>query len=82
MRVADAKHSVFSRLKALPWHTSYLAAMWVLCGELQSLYADCIDADEIPLMASTMDLVREVITVGGSQQAGARAAELTEAWGE
>jgi hypothetical protein len=82
MRVKDVKHSAYFRLKALPWHTSYLAAMWILCGELQTLYADSIDADEIPLMTSTMDLVREVITLGESLQAGPRAAELTETWGE
>jgi hypothetical protein len=80
MRVKDVKHSIYSGLKALPWRPAYLAAMWILCGELQSLYADWIAADEIPLMASTMDLTREVVIVGESPQAAKRAAGLADAW--
>lgn len=80
MRVKDAKYSIYSGLKALPWRPAYLGAMWILCGELQSLYAGWIAADEVPLMASTMDLTREVVVAGESPQATKRAADLADAW--
>src|SRR6266404_6134451 len=80
VRVYDAADSIYSGLVALPWCPSYLAAMWILCGELQSLYAAWIEDDEVPLMASTMDLVREVVIAGESPQAAARACELAAAW--
>ena len=80
MRVYDAADSIFSGLAALPWRPSYLAAMWILCGELQSLYAAWIGDDEVPLMVSTMDLVREVVIAGESPQAAARACELAANW--
>lgn len=80
MRVYDAADSIFSGLAALPWRPSYLAAMWILCEELQSLYAAWIEDDQVPLMASTMDLVREVVIAGESPQATARASELAAAW--
>jgi hypothetical protein len=54
--------------------------MWILCGELQSLYAAWINADEVPLIASTKDLVREVVIVGESPEAAKRASELADAW--
>jgi len=53
--------------------------MWILGGELQSLYEPWI-SDEVPLMASTLDLVREVAIAGESPQAAARALELEESW--
>jgi hypothetical protein len=80
MRVYDAADSIYSGLAALPWRPSYLAAMWILCAELQSLYAAWITDDEVPLMAATMDLVREVVIAGESPQAAARASELSAAW--
>jgi hypothetical protein len=42
-------------------HRVYLVAMWILCGELRELYAPWTGADEVPLMAATLDLVREVV---------------------
>jgi hypothetical protein len=80
MRVYDASDAIYSGLAALPWRPSYLAAMWILCEELQSLYAAWISDDEVPLMASTMDLVREVVIAGESPQAARRASELAAAW--
>jgi hypothetical protein len=80
MRVDEAGLSIFSSLVALPWCPSYLAAMWILCGELQSLYAPWIEDDEVPLMASTMDLVREVVIAGESPQTAVRAWELVAVW--
>jgi hypothetical protein len=80
MRVREAGSSIYRGLAALPWRPSYLAAMWILCGELKSLYAAWIEDNEVPLMASTMDLVREIVIAGESPQAVARAWELTAAW--
>jgi hypothetical protein len=79
MRVNDTKSSIYRGLKSLPWRPSYLAAMWILCGELQSLYAAWIKA-EAPLIGSTMDLAREVAIAGESPQAAGRASELAAAW--
>lgn len=80
MRVYDAADSIYSGLAVLPWQPSYLAAMWILCGELQSLYAAWIEDDEAALMTSTMDLVREVVIAGESPRVAGRAAELATAW--
>jgi hypothetical protein len=80
MRVKDAAHSIYFGLKALPWRPSYLAAMWILCGELQSLYADWIGHDEVPLITSTMELVREIIIKGESPEAAIRAEDLANSW--
>lgn len=80
MRVDEAGRSIRLGLVALSWRPSYLAAMWILCGELQSLYAAWIEDDEVLLMASTMDLVREVVIAGESPQAAGRAWELSAAW--
>lgn len=80
MRVKDAKSSIYYGPKGLPWHPAYLAAMWVLCGELRSLYADWIGAEEVPLLETTMDLVREVVIAGESWSAVDRAEELADAW--
>jgi hypothetical protein len=39
--VGDAEHSAYQGLQSLPWRV-YLVAMWILCGELQTLYAPWI----------------------------------------
>lgn len=80
MRVNDVTDSIYSGLTALPWHPSYLAAMWLVCAELQSLYATWITDDEVPLMASTMDLVRELVLAGESPEVAGRATGLAAAW--
>jgi len=80
MRVDGAARSIHSGLVALPWRPSYLAAMWILCGELRSLYAAWIEDDEVLLMASTMDVVREVVIAGESPQTAVRAWELAAVW--
>src|ERR1700722_6872734 len=79
MRVKDAEHSIHSGLRGLAWRP-YLAAMWILCGELQSLYAEELGDAERPLMASTMDLVRDVAIAGETTALADRAAELADAW--
>jgi hypothetical protein len=80
MRVKDAAYSVHGALGTLAWRPRYLAAMWVLCGELRSLYAEWIDNEAASLMTSTMDLVREVTIAGESPQLAGRATELATAW--
>lgn len=79
MRISAGIFSLYDGLVALPWRPSYLAAMWILGGELQLLYESWI-SDEVPLMASTLDLVREVAIAGESPQAAARARELADSW--
>jgi hypothetical protein len=80
MRVDDAEDSVYHGLKALPWRPSYLTAMWILCGELRSLYADSTSEDDRPVMALTMDLVREVVIYDESPESIGRARTLVNDW--
>jgi hypothetical protein len=79
--VKDVKYSVYEGLTALPWPNSYLTAMWIVCHELRPQYADWIHADEIPLMDSTMDLVRDVALTGELARVKKQAAKLASAWG-
>lgn len=58
--VGGASGAIHRRLILMP-HRVYLVAMWILCGELRELYAPWTGADEVPLMAATLDLVREVV---------------------
>jgi hypothetical protein len=81
MRVRDAEDSIYEGLQGLAWRP-YLAAMWILCGELQTLYADEFGNVERSLVTPTMDVVREVATVGESAELTRRAAELAGAWGD
>jgi hypothetical protein len=81
MRVKDAEDSIYDGLRELAWRP-YLAAMWILCGELQTLYADEFSDAEQSLIAPTMDVVREVATAGESAELTRQAAELAEAWGD
>jgi hypothetical protein len=39
MGVNDTENSIYEGLRGLAWRP-YLAAMWILCGQLQTLYAD------------------------------------------
>ena len=86
MRVRDAEDAVYDGLRQLGWRP-YLAAMWILCDQLRSLYAEEYAGDEGTLMASTLDLVREVVLsgqsrgqCGGSGELAGRAAALETAW--
>jgi len=78
--VGDAEDSVYQGLQSLPWRV-YLVAMWILCGELQTLYAPWIHEADRPLMASTMDLIRDVVIVGESDGTARRGREVARAWG-
>src|SRR6266699_61908 len=76
--VGDAEDSVYQGLQSLPWRV-YLVAMWILCGELQTLYAPWIHEADRPLMASTMDLIRDVVIVGESDGTARRGREVARA---
>ncbi len=78
--VGDAEDSVYQGLQSLPWRV-YLVAMWILCGELQTLYAPWIHEADRPLMASTMDLIRDVVIVGESDGTARRGREVARGWG-
>jgi len=80
MRVNDIEDSIYEGLRGLAWRP-YLAAMWILCGELQTLYADELSNAERSLIPPTMDVVREVAATGESAELSRQAAELAEAWG-
>ena len=79
MRVNDAENAIYEGLLRLDWRP-YLAAMWILCGELQTLYAAEFSDAERSLLSPTMDVVREVAAAGESAQLTRQATELAEAW--
>src|SRR5260221_12194677 len=81
MRVNDAEDSIYQGLRGLAWRP-YLAAMWILCGELQTLYADEFSNAERSLISPTLDVVCEVAAAGESAELTRQAAELAEAWGD
>lgn len=79
MRVGDAEDSIYEGLRKLPW-PRYLAAMWILCRDLQTAYAGELDTVEDSALVSTVDLMQEVAVSGGSADAARRATELSDAW--
>ena|SRR5215472_7633596 len=81
MRVNDAENSIYEGLRGLTWRP-YLAVMWILCGQLQTLYADEFSDAERSLIPPTMDAVREVAAAGESAELTRQAAELAQAWGD
>jgi hypothetical protein len=77
----DAEWSIYQGLRSLP-RRPYLVAMWILGGELRTLYAPWNhDEQLLGLMASTMDLVREAAISGESPELARRALALARAWG-
>jgi hypothetical protein len=78
--LGDAKWSVYQGLRSLP-RRPYLVAMWILGGELHTLYAPWTrDEQVLELMASTMDLVREAAISGESADLARRGLVLGRAW--
>ena len=77
--VGKVGYWIYLRLMAKPRRT-YLVAMWILCGDLRELYAPWTSAGEEPLMASTIDLVRDVAIGGETGETATRALDLAEAW--
>src|SRR5262245_48713173 len=81
MRVSDAEDSIYEGLRGLAWRP-YLAAMWILCGELQTLYAAELSHAERSLMPPSMEVIRGVAAAGESAELTRQAAELAEASGD
>jgi hypothetical protein len=81
MRVEEAEDSVYYGLKAME-RRPYLAAMWILGGELRAIYADELTGAEVSLVASTLDLVREAVTGEKAAVLADRAGKLYDAWDE
>jgi len=81
MRVEEVEDSVYYGLHALE-RRSYLAAMWILAGELRVMLADELTSAEVSLMASTLDLVRESVASGETATLADRAGGLYDAWYE
>jgi hypothetical protein len=79
MKVWDVHMSIYDRLHELPRHR-YLCAMWILCGELRSLYAQSLASEEESLMSATLDLVRKTAIGEGVMADTARAADLVGMW--
>ena len=76
----DAEWSIYQGLRSLP-RRPYLVAMWILGGELHTLYAPWTrDEQLLELMAATMDLVREAAISGESPELARRALALGRAW--
>jgi hypothetical protein len=75
----DAEWSVYQGLRSLP-RRSYLVTMWILCGELQTMYAPWTGNDAAALMTPTMDLVREAAMSGESAELSRRGLDLARAW--
>jgi hypothetical protein len=80
MRVSDVEDSVYEGLHAMGWRR-YLCAMWILCGELQTLYEGWLEDAERSLMASTLEMVRDVVIVGEvTTETSRAAADLSGRW--
>lgn len=80
-RVDDAAGAVYEGLRALEVRR-YLCAMWIVCGELRAVYEDRLSARESVLMASTLQVVRDVVIRGEATADAARdAAGLSRQWG-
>lgn len=80
MRVDDATTAIYDGLLALD-SRRYRCAMWIVCGGLRSVYEDRLSAAEDALMASTLDLVRNVVIHGEVAASTARGAtDLSGRW--
>jgi hypothetical protein len=77
--LGDAEWSVYQGLRSLP-RRPYLVTMWILCGELQTLYAPWTGNDAAALMIPTMELVREAAVSGESAELSRRGLDLARAW--
>ena len=63
MRVGDVERSIYKGLCALDWRR-FLCAMWLVCGNLQSLYEDLQSDAERSLIDSTLGTIRAVVMAG------------------
>ena len=62
--------AVYAGLRSLEWNR-YLRAMWIICGELQSLYAAQLADYDRSLEGEALDLVRQVALLEGLPADGA-----------
>jgi hypothetical protein len=80
VRVTDAQNLIYDGLCALDWR-HYLCAAWIVCGELQELYAERLTADESAVITSTLDVLRACAIEGGPNTDTVRIASgLYERW--
>jgi hypothetical protein len=82
MMVWEARNAVYEGLLALSW-LRYMRAMWILGGELVSLYAGQLTGSEQSLASATLDVVRDVDVAGhlmGHEEQDAAA--LAVRWGQ
>lgn len=78
VRITDMEASIRGGLHAMEWRR-YMAAMWIISGELQSVYADELGDADSPLIMSTRELVRNVAR-GVLNDGDESARELAGAW--
>ena len=80
VRTRDAENAIYDGLRALEWYR-YLAAMWIICGELRDLYADRLTESERSLLADSLAAVRiAVLDHQVSDSAASDATALNVAW--
>jgi hypothetical protein len=82
VRVWDTRNRIYQELRDMRWR-DYLAAMWILCGELESMYSAELDQPERTLMRATTDLVRATVLAESDERDidQERAAKLEASWG-
>lgn len=80
MRVQGVADLIYNGLCGLGWRR-YLCAMWLVCGELRSVYDDRWTDAERSLMASTLEVVRGAVMTGRVTEAlSSRAEDLSRQW--
>jgi hypothetical protein len=78
VRISNMEASIRRGLRAMEWRR-YMAAMWIICGELQSAFADELGGADLLLIMSTRELVRNVAR-GVVNDGDEGASELAGAW--
>ena len=82
MRVWPTENLIYGELRKLPW-VRYLAAMWIICWEVSTLYRERLSESERALMSLTLDAVEQVVFAGGrTMETDDVAAGLVANWKE
>lgn len=63
LRIYDAERAIYRGLGDLEWR-SYLRAMWVICSDLQDVYADTLRLFDLSRDQKTLEVVRRVAIDG------------------
>lgn len=79
MKIRETEFGIRRGLEVLS-RRPYLAAMWILCDELRSLYAEWISDADRAIMESTMNLVRDAVVSGESAAIAGRAKQVASDW--